>query len=48
MMLENTKLAVNLLHDLDEAQRSGNDRKLAMVRRRLDRVLAAPEANQEA
>ena len=41
VMLENTKLAVNLLRDLDEAQRSGNDRKLAKVRRRLDRVLVA-------
>ena len=48
VMLENTKLAVNLLRDLDEAQRSGNDRKLAKVRRRLDRVLVALETNQEA
>ena len=40
VILENTKLAVNLLRDLNEAQRSGNDRKLAKVRRRLDRVLA--------
>ena len=46
VMLENTKLAVNLLRDLDEAQRSGNDRKLAKVRRRLDRVLAAIAANE--
>ena len=45
VMLENTKLAVNLLRDLDEAQRSGNDRKLAKVRRRLDRVLAGISAN---
>ena len=48
VMLENTKLAVNLLRDLDEAQRSGNERKLAKVRRRLDRVLAALATNQEA
>jgi hypothetical protein len=48
VMLENTKLAVNLLRDLEEAQRSGNDRKLAKVRRRLDRVLMALETNQEA
>jgi hypothetical protein len=46
VMLENTKLAVNLLRDLDEAQRSGNDRKLAKVRRRLDRVLVALETNK--
>ena len=45
VLLENTKLAVNLLRDLDEAQRSRNDRKLAKVRRRLDRVLAALAAN---
>ena len=45
VMLENTRLALNLLRDLDEAQRSGNDRKLAKVRRRLDRVLAAIGAN---
>jgi plasmid stability protein len=48
VVLENTALALNLLRDLDEAQRSGNDRKLAMVRRRLDRVLVALETKQEA
>jgi hypothetical protein len=48
VMLENTKLAVNLLRDLDEALRSRNDRKLAKVRRRLDRVLATLAANGEA
>jgi hypothetical protein len=47
VMLENTKLAVNLLRDLDEARRSGNERKLAKVRRRLNKVLAALAANQE-
>jgi uncharacterized protein HemX len=41
LMLENVTLALNLLRDLDQAQRSGNDRKLAKVRRRLHRVLAA-------
>jgi hypothetical protein len=45
LMLENVTLALNLMRDLDEAQRSGNDRKLAKVRRRLDRVLAAIAAN---
>ena len=48
VVLENTALALNLLRDLDEAQRSGNERKLAKVRRRLDRVLAALATKQEA
>ena len=46
-MLENTKLAVNLLRDLDEAQRSGNERKLAKVRRSLDRVLVVLVTKKE-
>ena len=45
VVLENTALALNLLRDLDEAQRSGNERKLAKVRRRFDRVLAEIAAN---
>jgi hypothetical protein len=45
LIFESVTLALNLLRDLDEAQRSGNDRKLAKVRRRLDRVLAAIGAN---
>jgi hypothetical protein len=39
VVLENTALALNLLCDLDEAQSSGNERKLAKVRRRLSHVL---------
>ena len=39
-------LALNLLRDLDEAQRSGNDKKLAKVRRRLEaRLPRLPEAS---
>ena len=48
VVLENTALALNLLRDLDEAERSGNERRLAKVRRRFDRVLAALATKQEA
>ncbi len=41
ILLENATLAVNLMRDFEEARRSGNSRKLAKVRRRLDRLLAA-------
>jgi hypothetical protein len=41
IQLENATLALNLLRELEEARRSGNSRKLAKVRRRLDRLLAA-------
>jgi len=41
ILLKNATLAVNLMRDLEEARRSGNSRKLAKVRRRLDRLLAA-------
>ena len=44
--LENVTLAVNLLRDLDEAHRSANDKKVAKVRRRLDRVLAGLATEQ--
>jgi len=40
-MLENVTLAVALLGDLERAHRSGNPKRVARVRRRLDRVLAA-------
>jgi hypothetical protein len=41
VMLENVTLAVALLGDLERAHRSGNPKRVARVRRRLDRVLAA-------
>ena len=39
VMLENVTLAVALLGDLERANRSGNPKTIAKVRRRLDRVL---------
>lgn len=48
LIFENVTLALNLLRDLDEAQRSGNDNRIRRVRRRFDKVLAALAANQEA
>jgi hypothetical protein len=47
VMLENTKLALALLRDLGSARRTGNPNKVAKVRKRLDRVLAAIAANCE-
>jgi hypothetical protein len=44
VMLVNAKLAINLLRDLVIAQRSGKRAKIAKVRNRLDRVLAAAQA----
>jgi hypothetical protein len=41
ILLENATLALNLMRDLEDARRSGNTKKLARVRRRLDRLLAA-------
>jgi len=41
VLFENTTLALALLRDLDRAHRSGNPKRVAKVRRRLDRVLAA-------
>jgi hypothetical protein len=41
MVLENVKLALALLGDLERTKRTGNSRKIARVRRRLDRVLEA-------
>jgi hypothetical protein len=41
VMFENTTLALALLRDLDRAHRSGNPKRVAKVRRRFDRVLAA-------
>ena len=38
-MLENTKLALNLLADLERARQSGNPKKVAKVNKRLDRLL---------
>ncbi len=46
VMLENVTLAVALLGDLERAHRSGNPKRLARVRRRLDRVLAALETRE--
>ena len=45
VMFENTTLALALLRDLDRAHRSGNPKRVAKVRRRLDRVLAAIAAS---
>ena len=47
LIFENVTLALNLLRDLDEAQRSGDDNRIRRVRRRFDKVLAALAANQE-
>jgi hypothetical protein len=46
VMFSNTTLALALLRDLDRAHRSGNPKRVAKVRRRLDRVLAAVEAGR--
>jgi hypothetical protein len=40
LIFENVALALNLMRNLDEAQRSGNDNRIRKVRGRLDRVLA--------
>ena len=47
VLFENTALAVALLRDLDRAHRSGNPKRVAKVRRRLNRVLDAIEARHE-
>ena len=47
VLLENTTLAMALLGDLDRAHRSGNPKRVAKVRRRLDRVLDTIEARHE-
>ena len=39
LVLENTKLALNLLADLERARQSGNPKKVAKVNKRLDRLL---------
>jgi hypothetical protein len=39
LVLENTKLALNLLADLERARQSGNPRKVEKVSKRLDRLL---------
>ncbi len=41
VMLGNVTLALALLRDLENARRSNNPKKVAKVRRRLDRLLAA-------
>jgi hypothetical protein len=38
-VLENAKLALNLLADLERARQSGNPRKVEKVNKRLDRLL---------
>jgi len=47
VMFENTTLALALLRDLDRAHRSGNPKRVAKVRRRLDRVLDTIEVRHE-
>ena len=47
LIFEKVTLALNLLRDLEEAQRSGIDNRSRKVRRRFDKVLAALAANQE-
>jgi hypothetical protein len=47
VLFENTALAVALLRDLDRAHRSGNPKRVAKVRRRLNRVLDTIEARHE-
>ena len=47
VLFENTTLAVALLRDLDHAHRSGSPKRVAKVRRRLDRVLDTIEARHE-
>jgi plasmid stability protein len=39
LMLENTKLALKLLADLERARQGGNPKKVAKVNKRLDRLL---------
>ena len=46
VMFENTTLALALLRDLDRAHRSGNPKRVAKVRRRLDRVLDTIETRE--
>ena len=46
VLFENTTLALALLRDLDRAHRSGNPKRVAKVRRRLDRVLDTIEARE--
>jgi hypothetical protein len=46
VLFENTALAVALLRDLDRAHRSGNPKRVAKVRRRLNRVLDTIEARE--
>ena len=45
VLFENTTLALALLWDLDRAPRSGNPKRVAKVRRRLDRGLASMDGN---
>ena len=47
VLFENTTLAVALLRDLDRAHRSGSPKRVARVRRRLDRVLDMIETRHE-
>ena len=47
VVLENATLALNLLRDLEEARRSGSEKRKAKVSKRLNKVLAALSANQE-
>jgi len=46
VLFENTTLALALLRDLDRAHRSGSPKRVAKVRRRLDRVLDMIEARE--
>jgi len=46
VLFENTTLALALLRDLDRAHRSGSPKRVAKVRRRLDRVLDTIEARE--
>ncbi len=48
VVLERTALALNLLRDLDEAHRSGSEKRKAKVSKRPDRVLASLATNHEA
>ena len=41
ILLNNTALALNLMRDVELARQSGSAKRVAKVRRRLDRVLAA-------
>ena len=46
VLFENTTLALALLRDLDRAHRSGSPKRVARVRRRLDRVLDMIETRE--